>query len=75
MFDELGSIRPLSILDDEGCILRNHDGEANLEIHKSLFVPISIIDSQKVCTYPSSFFSLAINFSAFLSFLLMCSIL
>ncbi|KAL5569487.1 hypothetical protein UlMin_026062 [Ulmus minor] len=32
-------------------------------------------NNNKVCTYLSSFFSLAINFSAFLSFLLMCSIL
>ncbi|KAL5569977.1 hypothetical protein UlMin_026552 [Ulmus minor] len=32
-------------------------------------------NNNKVCTYLSSFFSLAINFSAFLSFLLICSIL
>ncbi|KAL5567763.1 hypothetical protein UlMin_024338 [Ulmus minor] len=46
--------RPLSIPDEEGCVLREHDGEANLEIRKSLSVPVSVIDSQKCLAVESN---------------------
>lgn len=40
--------RPLSLLNEDGCILAMDDGIANFDSRGSLYLPISVIDSRKV---------------------------
>ncbi|XP_050237468.1 structural maintenance of chromosomes flexible hinge domain-containing protein GMI1 isoform X2 [Mercurialis annua] len=39
--------RPLDVADDDGCTLAVKDGNASLNIHRSLSLPISVVDSGK----------------------------
>lgn len=47
MIPNIVTRRPLSLLDEDGCILAMDDGIANFDSRGSLYLPISVIDSRK----------------------------
>lgn len=51
--------RPLGIPDENGCILSDADGETNIDVRNSFSIPITVIDSGKVCNIFFAFLLLA----------------